>query len=1014
MDDLRKFRRDGYQPTRMSDAQLADDWRLLCAKYSVLRGGGKTEFENESDLIGFAENVLREILRRRKITFHPQNMKVASADLLFKTLMRTVKGGLWLAPPHGELFFKGAKTALLKGRRLDGLLDFHILCSDGRAYGFIRFRQPTKKDQNTLDKIESEHRVSREERERWWPGREELYVYVVRDFVRFHQPQNVVPLKSPRIFTPRVYFRKRDDDAPVVIPDFICQVGSSVIDPVGAADIDILFRIDDGRIDKGLRESLCILARDNLAEDLKGKPLHYLFNAAGPHGDYVPLYDLVLRPKRREIVRVGKASLEIGKPFTPLKTAGGYGTLEFSADAVGSLWDTWAKGYAEKGLIVQQKYDGWRVTLHRKPGLVWLFSEDAKRDLIERLPDIKEAAKALPGGDFILDGELLLFAEERISLNFDYEPGDKIERIDMPSFLTAEQAPGQFHATVVAFDCLWRRGRDLHDEPLTERLKELAKIVRGTDALYIQTAQSRLAKTKEELTKAVEWASTLPYSEGAMVKVADSPYPLTGQTRQWAKVKNFKEIRGKVTAVHETKAGTYVYDVELAHGIPIGSTLATKMRADKGDIIEVRVAEVKLKDGKVTWDNPIPVSVKPEGTALTTLEQARALARARRTAERSGPKLEKFLEEQKKASIAKRLTSEEGATRGELAEEFWRDNWHKCFPPSGKGEFVYHHHWRGLKEEETRLSEKELLKTDHSVHGDLRFRYSDEFAWGFTVFTGSTQELRQAGGCRVCNLKPEEKLRGEFKLQIPVAWLDVGKDKPYVAAPGEVGATSRAYAKFFLEDSGTYEIGVWREHSFELFLHGKRLTGRYLITYTPLPGSSKRVWLLSKPADQRPYAETHEREAVLQELRRKNQKYLVWAKPGSQPELINVSRVGKAWTIPIHKANDEKRVVCGVVLEPETVDAQGDIISDEEIEKAAHRFLLVCQKIGEMHRKLNPKLKVVESYVAPQDFRINGATVKKGSWIMAIKIFDDGVWSKIKSGELTGFSIAGYAATGRE
>ena len=42
---------------------------------------------------------------------------------------------------------------------------------------------------------------------------------------------------------------------------------------------------------------------------------------------------------------------------------------------------------------------------------------------------------------------------------------------------------------------------------------------------------------------------------------------------------------------------------------------------------------------------------------------------------------------------------------------------------------------------------------------------------------------------------------------------------------------------------------------------------------------------------------------------------------------------------PISKSDEDKRIVTGVVLEPETIDAQGDTIPAQVIEKAAHQFL---------------------------------------------------------------------------
>jgi len=107
--------------------------------------------------------------------------------------------------------------------------------------------------------------------------------------------------------------------------------------------------------------------------------------------------------------------------------------------------------------------------------------------------------------------------------------------------------------------------------------------------------------------------------------------------------------------------------------------------------------------------------------------------------------------------------------------------------------------------------------------------------------------------------------------------------------------------------------------------------------------------------------------------------------------------------------NDE-RYVLGIVLEPEVVDAQGDIYSTEEIRAAAHRFMEEFGGLGLMHRlRVNDQVKVLESYLAPTDFTIGELTVRKGTWMLAVRVLSDELWDRVKSGDLTGFSIGGSA-----
>jgi len=114
--------------------------------------------------------------------------------------------------------------------------------------------------------------------------------------------------------------------------------------------------------------------------------------------------------------------------------------------------------------------------------------------------------------------------------------------------------------------------------------------------------------------------------------------------------------------------------------------------------------------------------------------------------------------------------------------------------------------------------------------------------------------------------------------------------------------------------------------------------------------------------------------------------------------------------LPVEKAEDEDRqIVFGIVLEPGTVDAQGDTLKAETIEVAAHRWLAKFQDRGLMHDKIiNSKIEIYESYIAPVNLTIGGQKVKKGTWLLMYHVLDSALWKKIKAGELTGFSMGGF------
>lgn len=135
----------------------------------------------------------------------------------------------------------------------------------------------------------------------------------------------------------------------------------------------------------------------------------------------------------------------------------------------------------------------------------------------------------------------------------------------------------------------------------------------------------------------------------------------------------------------------------------------------------------------------------------------------------------------------------------------------------------------------------------------------------------------------------------------------------------------------------------------------------------------------------------------------------------SEDEECKCDTTEKSITVEIAKASDEEQTVTGVVLQPETTDAQGDIYSADVIKEAAYNFLAnynESTKLGRQHKDFKNwqgRFALVESYLAPMEFAIKNRLIKAGSWIITVKVLDSKVWKAIKDGNITGFSIGGKA-----
>lgn len=116
----------------------------------------------------------------------------------------------------------------------------------------------------------------------------------------------------------------------------------------------------------------------------------------------------------------------------------------------------------------------------------------------------------------------------------------------------------------------------------------------------------------------------------------------------------------------------------------------------------------------------------------------------------------------------------------------------------------------------------------------------------------------------------------------------------------------------------------------------------------------------------------------------------------------------------ICKIDEEKQIVYGCFLVPMKEDLQGDIISEEDVEKVAHNFLMDYREFDEMHSAEKADAQIVESFLAPQQMDFYGKVYPKGCWLGAVKVTDAGIWEKIKHREYRGFSVKIHGERVRE
>ncbi len=204
-------------------------------------------------------------------------------------------------------------------------------------------------------------------------------------------------------------------------------------------------------------------------------------------------------------------SLRIGRPVRPMLAA----SAPSPTDAV-----------ARTGLpaVVDTKLDGIRVQVHRTGSDVRVYTRSLD-DITGRVPEIVATVAALPVDRIVLDGEVLAIGADGRPLPFQVSASRAMSYTD-----DSEPAAGT-PLSLFIFDVLHIDGRDLLDEPLSERVAVMAAV------LPPELVVGRLvADTVDEVTAAFEAAVAAGF-EGAVVKKRDAPYAAGRRDSGWVKLK---------------------------------------------------------------------------------------------------------------------------------------------------------------------------------------------------------------------------------------------------------------------------------------------------------------------------------------------------------------------------------------------------------------------------------------------------------------------------------------------
>lgn len=207
--------------------------------------------------------------------------------------------------------------------------------------------------------------------------------------------------------------------------------------------------------------------------------------------------------------------IQLFRPVQPMLA----GSADDVAEALHDLGDA----------ALEYKLDGARIQVHKSGNEVAIYSRQGN-DVTLAVPEVVEAARAMPANNLILDGEALSLMPDGHPQPFQISMRRFGRRTDI------EQLSKELPMTPFWFDLLYLDGAPMIDEEQTTRFRELTRLI-PADNLIPNLVTSDPNRAEEFLHSALERGH-----EGVMAKDRRSAYAAGARGSSWLKIKQARTL----------------------------------------------------------------------------------------------------------------------------------------------------------------------------------------------------------------------------------------------------------------------------------------------------------------------------------------------------------------------------------------------------------------------------------------------------------------------------------------
>ncbi len=170
------------------------------------------------------------------------------------------------------------------------------------------------------------------------------------------------------------------------------------------------------------------------------------------------------------------------------------------------------------------KMDGARIQVHKRGDEVRIFTRNLN-DVTAAIPEIADAARALPAAQLVLDGEAIAFTPSGRPHAFQITMRRFGRKLDVAGL--QQELPMRAYY----FDCLLRDGASLAERTAGERFEVLADLLPAPQRI------PRLVTRSNQAAAAFYDEALAAGHEGLMAKALDAPYEAGNRGASWLKIK---------------------------------------------------------------------------------------------------------------------------------------------------------------------------------------------------------------------------------------------------------------------------------------------------------------------------------------------------------------------------------------------------------------------------------------------------------------------------------------------